>query len=175
MDTAITIDVTDLPLRDGVWSVDPRRSEIGFAVDELWGLRTVHGVFRDYGGSLEVLDGVGAGVLTIATESLDTGNERRDRHLRSPDFFDVERHPQIAFAATDVSPSDGDVTVSGVLVIGSARIQLEIRATVDRTLDGALLLEGETTVSREAAGLTWNRLGMIGGDVTLRTRLALDR
>jgi polyisoprenoid-binding protein YceI len=174
MDTTITIDVTALPLLDGVWNVDSRRSQIGFAVDEMWGLRTVNGVFRAYDGSLEIRDGAAAGLLTIVTESLDTGNERRDRHLRSPDFFDAERHPQIVFAATDVRPRDGDVTISGVLVLGSARVPLEIPATVDRTLDGALVLEGEATVSREAAGLAWNRLGMIRGDVVLRAQLTLE-
>jgi len=66
-------------LRDGVWRIDPQRSEVGFAVKEMWGLRTVRDVFRTCDGSLTD----GAGELTIEAASLDTGHARRDRHLRS--------------------------------------------------------------------------------------------
>lgn len=164
-----------LALPDGTWNVDPQRSEIRFAVKELWGLRSVRGVFGAYEGSLKVRAGGAAGELTIEAGSLDTGHAKRDRHLRSPAFFDVERHPRIVFTATAVTARDGGVTVTGELTIGSSRTQLEIPANVDRLADGALRLEGETTVSRKAAGLTWNKLGMIRGDAVLRAQLTLNR
>ena len=91
---------TEPPLPDGVWSVDPRRSEIGFAVKDIWGLRTVRGVFGAYDGSLKVRGGRAAGEHTIQADSLDTGSNRRDRHLRSPAFFDVEQHRQQAWPGT---------------------------------------------------------------------------
>jgi polyisoprenoid-binding protein YceI len=162
-------------LPDGIWNVDPQRSEIGFAVKEMWGLRTVRGVFGAYDGSLEVRAGSAAGELTIEAGSLDTGHKKRDQHLRSPAFFDVERHPRIVFTATAVTARDGGATVAGELLIGPSRARLEIPANVDRTADGALRVEGETTVSREAAGLAWNKLGMIRGDAVLRARLTLNR
>jgi polyisoprenoid-binding protein YceI len=165
---------TELPLRDGVWSVDPQRSEIGFAVKEMWGLRTVRGVFSAYDGSLKVRRGGAAGELTIEAGSLDTGNKRRDQHLRSPAFFDVERHPRIVFTATAVTPRDGGLTVTGELAIGFSRTRLEIQANVDRMADGALRLEGETTVSRKAADVAWNKLGMIRDEAMLRARLTLE-
>ena len=93
-----------LDLPDGVWTVDPQRSEIGFAVKDMWGLRIVRGAFGAYDGSLTVRGGGATGELTIEAGSLDTGQSRRDRHLRSPAFFDVERHPRIVFTATAVTP-----------------------------------------------------------------------
>ena len=166
---------TEPPLPDGVWRVDPRRSEIGFAVKEMWGLRTVRGVFGAYDGSLTVREGGAAGELTIEADSLDTGHNKRDQHLRSPAFFDVERHPWIVFAATAVTARDGGLTVTGELAIGSSRVRLEIPVNAARMGDGTLRLEGRTTVSRKAAGLAWNKLGMIRGDAMLHAKLTLKR
>jgi polyisoprenoid-binding protein YceI len=163
------------PLPDGAWRVDRRRSEIGFAVKDLWGLRTVRGLFGAYDGSLEMRGGAGAGKVTIEADSLDTGNRRRDRHLRSPAFFDVERHPRIVFTATVVTVQHGGVRVAGELTIGSSQLPLEIPVRVERMAGGALGLAGDTTVSREEAGLDWNVLGMIRGDAALRARLALEK
>jgi polyisoprenoid-binding protein YceI len=165
----------ELPLPDGLWRVDPRRSEIGFAVKEMWGLHAVRGVFGAYDGSLNVRAGGAAGELTIEAGSLDTGNNRRDQHLRSPAFFDVERHPRIMFTATAVTARDGGLTVTGELAIGSARVRLEIPVNVEQLADGVLRLEGRTTVSRQAAGVAWNKLGMIRGDAMLHAQLALKR
>jgi polyisoprenoid-binding protein YceI len=162
-------------LPDGTWTVDPRRSEIGFAVKDLWGLRTVRGAFAAYAGRLTVRGDDATGELTIEAESLDTGQSRRDRHLRSPAFFDVERHPRIAVTATAVTPRDGGLAVEGELAIGSSRVELEIPLRVEQSTDGALRLAGETAVSRQAAGLDWNVLGMIRGDAELHAQLTLER
>jgi polyisoprenoid-binding protein YceI len=166
---------TAAALADGVWSVDPQRSEVGFAVKEMWGLRTVRGVFRAVDGGLEVRAGGAAGRLTIDAGSVDTGHDRRDRHLRSPAFFDVERHPRIAFTTTAVTAREGGLTVSGDLAIGGSRLRLEIPVDVERLADGALRLEGRATVSRKAAGMTWNKLGTIRDEAVLHARLTLAR
>lgn len=139
----------------------------------MWGLRTVRGFFRAYDGSLKVRGGAAAGGLTIEAGRLDTGNNRRDQHLRSPAFFDVERHPRIVFTATAVTARDRGLTVEGELAIGSSRVRLEIPVSVERMADDALRFEGTTTVAREAAGVTWNMLGMIRGDAVLHAQLTL--
>lgn len=162
-----------LPISDGVWSVDPQRSRVGFAVREMWGLRTVRGVFAAYDGGMQVRAGVAAGELTIDAGSLDTGQRRRDRHLRSPAFFDVERHPRIVFTATAAGARDDGLTVTGELAICSSRIRLEIPLHVEQSTGGTLRLEARTTISREAAGLGWNMLGMIRGDALLYAQLTL--
>ena len=155
--------------------VDRRGSEIGFAVKEMWGLRTVRGIFRAYDGSLRVQAGGAAGELTIEAGSLDTGQHRRDRHLRSPAFFDVERYPRIVFAATAVTARDGGLLVEGEMAIGSSSLRLEIPATLEHVAEGAVRLAAQTTVSREAAGVAWNKLGMIRGNALLHAELTLRR
>jgi len=164
---------TELPLPDGVWSVDPQRSEIGFAVKAMWGLQTVRGLFGAYDGSLKVRAGSAAGELTINAASLDTGNNKRDQHLRSPDFFDVERHPRIVFTATTVTVRESALTVTGELAIGSSHTRLEIPVSVAPMADGALRLNGETTIPRDALGVAWNKLGMIRGEAMLHAQLTL--
>jgi polyisoprenoid-binding protein YceI len=167
--------MSGLSIPEGVWNIDPVRSEIGFTVKAMWGLQTVRGVFGAYDGALTVkADGAG-GALEINAGSLDTGHDKRDRHLRSPDFFDVERHPRIVFTATDVTAREGLLTVTGVLAIGAARLPLELPVNVERTPERALRLQAETTVSRQSAGLTWNKLGSIGRDAKLHARLTLKQ
>jgi len=166
---------TQPSLPQGVWSVDPQRSEIGFAVKNFWGLQTVHGVFGAYDGRLMVGEDGAGGELTIEAGSLDTGHKKRDRHLRSADFFDVERFPRIEFTATGVAVWDGGLTVDGDLVVGASRLRLEVPVNAALTADGQLRLEGRTTVSRQAAGMAWNRLGSIGGDAVLHANLTLRR
>jgi polyisoprenoid-binding protein YceI len=162
-------------LADGRWDVDAERSELGFAVREMWGLRTVRGLFTAFDGGLEVRAGEAAGELTIEAGSLDTGNRRRDEHLRSPAFFDVERQPRIVFTTTAVSQRDAGLAVVGELAIGAARTRLEIPVEATYLADGALRLEGTTTVSRKAAGLTWNKLGTIRDGTVLHAQLTLVR
>src|SRR6188472_3283395 len=96
------------------WRIDPERSSVEFRARTFWGLMTVKGRFGRYDGWLDLRDGA-AIELTIDADSLDTGNERRDKHLRSSDFFDVENHPQVRFVS-DSAEVDGErLNVSGRL------------------------------------------------------------
>jgi polyisoprenoid-binding protein YceI len=160
-------------LPDGVWTVDPHASEIGFAAKGFWGLQTVRGVFRTYHGMLSVVDGEVEGHLAIEAGSLDTGQTRRDRHLRSADFFRVERYPRVVFTTIAVGASERGLIVAGRLTVGPAQVELEIPVEVDRDPDGALRVRGEANVSREAVGMIWNWLGSIRGDAELHARLLL--
>ncbi|MDR0361004.1 MAG: YceI family protein [bacterium] len=164
-----------LPVPGGIWSVDREQGEIGFAVKGMWGLQTVRGTFRSYDGSLRVVDGVADGHLTIDAASLDTGLAMRDQHLRSADFFDVERYPHIVLAATAAGPGEGGaLVVRANLTVESSQVELRIPIEVVQEADGGLHLRGEASVSREAAGLRWNKLGTIRGDAKLHARLMLS-
>jgi polyisoprenoid-binding protein YceI len=124
---------------------------------------------------LEGSSGRCRGRATIEAGSLDTGNDKRDQHLRSPEFFDVERHPRIVFTTTALTSRDGGLTVTGELAIGSSRVRLEIPVSVQHIADDLMRLEGRTTVSRKAAGVAWNKLGTVGGDAMLHVQLTLQR
>ena len=96
------------------WRIDPTRSRIEFRTPTFWGLITVKGRFERYDGTLD-LRHEPAVELTIDASSLDTNNHKRDKHLRSADFFDVDNHPQVRFVS-DSATLDGErLTVSGRL------------------------------------------------------------
>ncbi|MGH2882379.1 MAG: YceI family protein, partial [Solirubrobacteraceae bacterium] len=80
----------------GGWQLDPHRSSVEFRTRHFWGLITVKGHFDDYHGQLD-LSANPAIELSIDAASVQTGNRKRDRHLRSADFFDAENHPQVRF------------------------------------------------------------------------------
>ena len=81
----------------GVWTA--QRSSVEFHVPNFYGLQTVTGRFGSSEGTLE-LGAHPAAQLTIDAASLDTEHARRDKHLRSAAFFDVERHPHVRFTST---------------------------------------------------------------------------
>jgi hypothetical protein len=77
------------------------------------------------------------------------------------------------FVPTSVTLRDGGLTVAGELSMASTRLRLELPVNVTRMPDGAPRLDGRMTVAREAAGMTWNRLGSVGGDAVLHAQLTL--
>ncbi|HKI43473.1 MAG TPA: YceI family protein, partial [Mycobacterium sp.] len=94
----------------GVWNLVPDRSAITFKVRNMWGLLNVKGRFTEFSGDGQ-LTGKGAvsGRVDIRAASLNTGIGRRDKHLRSADFFDVERFGEISVVVTGVRPTQGKV------------------------------------------------------------------
>jgi polyisoprenoid-binding protein YceI len=166
---------SELPLPQGIWIVNAQRSEISFTIKSLWGLQTVHGKFCSYEGQLKVSGNQVDGQLTIQATSVDTRQPKRDRHLRTSDFFDTARHPSIVFTASAVSVHTGAVAVGGELKIRTGHLPLRIPVSVEQGPDEALRLAGEATVPREAFGITWNTLGMLRGDVRTNFDLILER
>src|SRR5439155_16938791 len=107
-------------INTGTWVLDPAHSEVGFAVRHLM-ISTVKGRFADVKGTVEFsTTGEPKVDVTIGTASIDTRAEQRDAHLRSPDFFDVEKYPDIRFVSTKAVRADdgwkltGDLTMHGV-------------------------------------------------------------
>ena len=119
---------TGLPA--GTWQIDPAHSSLEFQVRNM-GLVTVKGFFSDFEGALEVdADGATRAEGTVQAASVHTRSEKRDQHLRSADFFDVERFPEIAFRVTEVEPDDGGLRVAGELTIKGITRPIELRAEV---------------------------------------------
>ncbi|MET8832223.1 YceI family protein [Streptomyces sp. NPDC004610] len=94
----------------GPWTIDPAHSAVSVAARHL-GISSVHGRFGDFGGTVEIAPDEIAGsrvTAVIRAASIDTGNARRDAHLRSADFLDVERHPEIVYRSTALSTGGAD-------------------------------------------------------------------
>ena len=100
-----------------------------------------------------------SGIITVAAESVDTKNPKRDKHLRSADFFDIATHPDFTFEVDGASSSDGGVRITGSLtVIGRTR-PASFDAAVSM-VDGEVRLDGELQVNRADFGMTWNWMGI---------------
>jgi polyisoprenoid-binding protein YceI len=165
---------SDLGLPVGIWHPEPSGSRLEFAVKTMWGLATVKGHFDRFHGQLDVQPDGAGGELTIEAASLDTGHRKRDAHLRSADFFDVSNHPTLSFVAAAITPSsDDDLTIAGDLSVAGRVIRLQLPVGVTRGEQGRLHLSSTATVPREEAGMTWNRGGMIRGDIQLTAELEL--
>ncbi len=154
------------------WSVDRVHSKIGFKVKHL-GISNVRGEFRDYDVAI-TLDGTDFNTLettaTIKTSSIFTDNDRRDGHLRSPDFFDAESHPDMTFMSKgvrNVSGSEfeivGDLTIRGT----TKEVVLEAEFLGAATMGDSERagFEARTTINRLDYGLAWNKLTEAGGFV----------
>jgi polyisoprenoid-binding protein YceI len=165
---------SDLSLPVGVWNTEPSSSRLEFAVKTMWGLATVNGHFERFRGQLDVEPDGARAELTVEAESFDTGHAKRDSHLRSADFFDVASHPTISFVASTITTSaDEDLTITGDLTVAGHVVRLQLPVKVTQGDNGRLHLATAATVSREDAGMTWNRGGMIRGDIRLIAELEL--
>jgi polyisoprenoid-binding protein YceI len=123
--------VTALPT--GTWNVDKVHSSVEFQVKHL-GIATVKGQFNDFEGTLEVgPDGASAhGSVKVA--SVDTREEQRDEHLRSPDFFDVANYPEITFSSSAITPVEQDTfEIEGEFTIHGVTRPLKLEATIEGT------------------------------------------
>jgi polyisoprenoid-binding protein YceI len=107
-------------LSTGTWAIDPVHSSIGFSVRHLM-VSKVRGSFETFSGAVVVAaDGTPSVTAEIAIDSVHSGNEQRDGHVKSADFFDVEKYPTATFVSTGVRADgnsyvlDGDFTLKGV-------------------------------------------------------------
>ena len=113
----------------GHWTLDPAGSSVQFHVKHLWGLNTVHGRFEIFDGEGGVnSDGTVSGDLAVDVTSLTTKNRKRDQHLRSADFFDVEHHPMVIITADDLTP-DGDRAFRGRVTLEAAGRRIDMQST----------------------------------------------
>ena len=142
-----------------IWRIDPDRSSVEFKAPTLWGIATVKGRFSRYQGALD-LSGEPSIELTIEADSLDTKNDRRDKHLRSPDFFGVEQHPYVRFVSESATLEGERLKVRGLLHARGASTPLDIDATLRRAGD-ELEIEAVTVADHQQLGMTWNLLAML--------------
>jgi polyisoprenoid-binding protein YceI len=182
--TEMTTIPTALPA--GTYRLDPVHSSAGFAVKHMV-VATFRGRFDDFDATLTV-DDAGhrslSGVVQVG--SIDVKDENLKAHLGSPDFFDLERYPEIRFEASEIEIGEqGELTVAGDLTIRDQTQRVESIGTIsgptvtfgDVTKIGLTL---ETVIDRTAYGLSWNAPLPKGGvalanDVRLTVELELAR
>ena len=163
------------------YKVDPAHSSVNFSIEHMV-INTVHGRFRQFDGTIAV-DPDNGNALKSATgmiqaKSIDTDIEKRDNHLRSPDFFDAEKFPTITFESVEVKKEGGGQVLVGKFtmhgVTKDVSLPFTLKGPIKTPMGGtALGLEVTAKLNRKDYGLTWNKVIeagglMVGEDVTIQ-------
>jgi polyisoprenoid-binding protein YceI len=163
------------------WAVDPMHSEIQFKVKHLV-ISTVTGFFRGFEGSMETEgDNFEDAQISFAIniDSIDTNQTQRDAHLKSPDFFDAEKYPQITFKSTSFKKTGeddeykltGDLTVKGITK--QVTLDAEFGGSADDFYGNTKAgFEVSGKINRKEFGLTWDAVTeagsvVVGDDIKL--------
>jgi polyisoprenoid-binding protein YceI len=154
------------------WTLDSNHSEILFKVKHLV-ISSVSGKFKQFEGTVEADkdDFTDARIQFSADiDSIDTGNEQRDGHLKSADFFDAGNHPKLTFESNSVKKSGSDYLVSGTLTIRGVSKPVELKAEFGGTQkdfygNTVAGFEIEGKINRRQFGLEWSAVTETGGIV----------
>jgi polyisoprenoid-binding protein YceI len=159
---------TEVPA-PGVYDIDAKHTSVEFVARHLM-ISKVRGRFDEVEGTITVAEvpEQSSVEVTIGAGSVRTGEDQRDAHLRSADFFDVDTHPQWTFRSTKVEQSGGQWKVAGDLTISgvSKPVVLDVEfegANVTPWGTSALGFSATTEIDREQWGLTYNQVLETGG------------
>ncbi|MBI3890181.1 MAG: YceI family protein [Candidatus Wallbacteria bacterium] len=153
------------------WEIDAAHSTVAFSVRHMM-ISNVTGKFKDFSGTIDY-DGKDASKATVEVNifanSIDTGVEKRDGHLKSGDFFDAEKFPTMTFKSTKVEPTGektakitGDFTLHGVTKPVTIEAEM-LGAISDSKMGNRAGFSGHTTINRKEFGLAWNKVIEAGG------------
>ncbi|MGI8801946.1 MAG: YceI family protein [Solirubrobacteraceae bacterium] len=120
-------------IAQATWNVDPTHSSVEFQVKHM-GIATVKGFFGEFAGKLEVGESLEQSKAegTVEVDSVNTREDGRDQHLKSPDFFDAANHTQITFRSTKfTAAAKGAVTIDGDLTIRGVTKSVSLEAVID--------------------------------------------
>jgi polyisoprenoid-binding protein YceI len=160
----------------GEYMIDPDHSQVIFKVKHM-GISTVTGRFDLIEGSytFDDKDMSNSSVeTTITATSINTNKQKRDDHLKSPEFLNVEKYPTITFKSKEIKKGDGeDFIIVGDLTINGVTKQVELDAEYggkaqDPMGDERTAFTAETKIDRKDFGITWNKTldsgGLVVGD-----------
>ena len=168
------------------WQVDLAHSSVGFSVSHLVISKTT-GTFNEFEGKVN-FDGEnlskGSVEFTIKVASLDTDDEKRDGHLKTADFFDVEKYPNMAFKSKSITDAqDGKFKITGELTIKDVTKEVtfdcEYRGTVKDPWGGTRAgFSAGTTINRQDFNIAFSKLLeagglMVGNDVAISLEIEL--
>ncbi|WP_371477172.1 YceI family protein [Kitasatospora sp. NBC_00315] len=175
--------MTDAPPADltGTYTIDPAHTQIGFVARHAM-VTKVRGAFNEFEGTAH-LDGAdpakSTASVTIKAASIDTRNEQRDGHLRTNDFLDAPKYPDITFTSTGVEKlDDTHYRLSGGLTIKETTRPISIDfeyqgAARDPFGNLRVGFEGSVPISRKEYGITWNA-ALEGGGVLVGDKVVLE-
>lgn len=165
---------------EGTFVIDPTHSEIGFTARHAM-VTKVRGSFTEFSGTASSEENLNNAQINVEIDvnSVDTRNADRDGHLKTGDFFEVEKFPKITFTSTEVTAKDdetlvvtGDLTIKDVTK--SVTIDFEFNGeAVDPFGNTRVGFEGQTTINRKDFGLNFNA-GLETGGVLVSEKIVLN-
>jgi polyisoprenoid-binding protein YceI len=166
------------------WKIDAEHSEVGFKVRHMM-VSWTRGSFGKFEGTVSYDPGTPESLVvevTIKTKSVDTDNSKRDDHLRSADFFDVGKYPEMTFKSTKATAAkDGSIALLGNLTLHGVtkEVTLDVEPMSDVMTDpwGNVKIgtSASLRIARKDWGLTWSK-SLDGGGVVVgdEIRITLD-
>ena len=169
------------------WAIDASHSHVGFRIAHLV-VSSVDGRFKDVSGkaTLDESDLTKSAVdVTIKVNSINTDDDKRDAHLKGPDFFDVAKYPEIKFHSTKIARGGKQFKVTGELTIRDVSKSVTLDGTLSKPIKSpwgkdvrGAKFEGK--IKRGDFGLKWNKALETGGvvvgeEVTLDIALELNK
>lgn len=155
------------------YKIDPAHSTVGFSVSHMV-INTVHGKFKQFEGTVDVdNNAIQAAQGTIQAKSIDTANDRRDGHLRTPDFFDAEKYPTITFQSKRAEKKDSETVLIGDFTMHGVTKELALPVTLKGPIkdpwgNSRIGLQAKTKLNRRDYGLKYNQAlesgGLVVGD-----------
>ncbi|MDQ3980933.1 MAG: YceI family protein [Actinomycetota bacterium] len=163
----------------GIYEIDPAHSAVEFVARHLM-LTKVRGRFGRFEGTINVAEEPFRSSVDVVIDaaSVDTGDEKRDGHLRSGDFLNVEEYPTLEFHGTRLEPVgerwtlEGDLTIRGVTRPVTLDVDYE-GAVVDPFGNSRIGFSATTEIDREDWGLTWN-VALETGGVLVGRKIVID-
>lgn len=161
------------------FKIDPVHSTVGFAVKHMV-VNTVHGRFNDCNGQI-LYDGKDPSKssvnVTIKSASINTDNGQRDTHLKSPDFLDVEKFPEITFQSKSIEKKPDGFIAHGVLTIRgvSKNVDLPFKVNGPISVGNSSLLgaEASLTINRQDYGVSWSK-SLAPGELVVGDDVKID-
>ena len=148
----------------GAWTLDGAKSSVGLSSKSVWNLANVKGRFTQVTGAAVIsAAGEATGTITVAAASVDTKKKKRDDHLRSADFFDAGKYPDISAGITAVTlAGDGEnATFSGTLTVRDQTRPVTLSGKVSAQGTAQITLDAELPVNRSDYAMSFNWLGMM--------------
>ena len=170
---SVLVFLMTIPTFAATWTADNSHSTVGFKVKHMM-LSNTAGKFTDYVATLTTDDKTNklTGVdSTIQTKSVDTANEKRDTHLKTADFFDVEKFPTIVFKSKKVTAGKaGKAKITGDLTMHGVTKEVTFDGEVTEAIkdpygNSRRAFTATTSINRKDFGLTWNKTMDNGGVV----------
>lgn len=169
------------------WDIDKSHSAAAFVIRHMM-VSNVHGQFSGISGAISFEHGKPAKAkidISIDVATIDTRDAKRDSHLKSPEFFDVKKHPKMTFKSKRIVKKDGGWKVVGDLTIRGVTKEVTLDTQVSPPMKNpwgktVVGIHAVTTINRQDFGIKWNKTLdaggiLVGNDVKIEIDLELVR